>query len=84
MKKVGRIVAIAWWVYFLTAIFLYIHFGFKWVNTIDVLLSFALLITFSVWYVIEKSRGPGKSRWVIGWMGLHRRKSEDCSAQQRK
>jgi hypothetical protein len=28
--------------------FVYIHFGFKWVNTLDVLLSFALLITFSV------------------------------------
>jgi membrane protease YdiL (CAAX protease family) len=80
MKKLGWIVAIAWWLYFLTAVFLYIHFGFKWVNTVDVLLTSALLIAFSVWYVIEKFwSGPGKSRWVLGWNGgLYRRKSHEC------
>ena len=30
MKKLGWIVAIAWWLYFLTAIFVYVQFGFKW------------------------------------------------------
>lgn len=61
MKKLGWIIVIAWWAYFLTAIFLYGHFWFKWGNTVDVLLSFALLIAFSAWYVIKKFRsGPGK------------------------
>jgi hypothetical protein len=30
MKKLGWIAAIAWWLYFLTAIFVCVHFGFKW------------------------------------------------------
>jgi hypothetical protein len=81
MKKLGLgwIIAIAWWLYFLTAIFLYIH-GSKWVNTVDVLWSSALLIAFSVWYVIDKFRsGPGKSRWAFGERGvLYRRKSHEC------
>jgi len=67
MKKLGWILAIAWWLCFLTALFLNVHFGFKWVSTVDVLLTFALLIAFSVWYAIEWFRsGPAKSRWVIG------------------
>lgn len=80
MKKLAWIVTIAWWLYFLTAIFLYIHYGFKWVNTADVLFGFALLIAFSVWFVIDKFRSePGKSRWVFGWNGqLYRRKSHEC------
>jgi hypothetical protein len=73
-QKLGWILAIAWWL-FLTG--LYVHCAFNWVNTMDVLLTFALLIAFSVWYVIERFRsGPGKSRWVIGWMGVYRRKSQ--------
>lgn len=81
MKKLGWIVAIAWWLDFLTAVFLYVHIGFKWVNTIDVLVSFALLIAFSVWFVIQRLRSGGEeSRWVLGWNGaLHRRKSHECS-----
>ncbi len=86
MKKLEWIIAIAWWLYFLTAIFLYFHFGFKWANTVDVLLSFAALIVFSVWCVIERFRsGPGRSRWGIGWNGgLYRRKlQESCSRYAR-
>jgi hypothetical protein len=76
MKKLGWILAIVLWLYFPTALFLYIHFGFKWVNIVDVFLNFALLIAFSVWYVIERFRSrPEKSRWVLGWNGgLYRRK----------
>jgi hypothetical protein len=79
MKKVGWVVVIAWWLYFITGLFLYVHFGFKWVNTVDVLVTFGLLIVFSIWYVIDKFRSePGKSRWVLGWNGqLYRRKSRD-------
>jgi len=67
MKKLGWILAIAWWLCFLTGLFLNAHFGFKWVSTVDVLLTFALLIAFSVWHAIERFRsGPGESRWVIG------------------
>lgn len=86
MKKLGWFLVVAWWLYFLTAIFLYVHFGFTWVNTLDVLLSFALLIGFSVWYVIEKVRAaPGKSRWVLGWNGeLYRRKSQDGSIKRQR
>jgi hypothetical protein len=85
MKKRGWILAIAWWLYILTGVFLYVHFGFTWVNTVDVLLTFALLIAFSVWYVIERIRsGPGKSCWVIGWMGVYRRKSQRCSMKVRQ
>ena len=81
MKKLGWILAIAWWLYLLTGLFVYVHFGFKWVNTVDVLLTFALLIAFSVWYVIARFRlGPGK----FGWMGVYRRKSQECSMKVRK
>jgi hypothetical protein len=86
MKKLGWILAVAWWLYFLTSLFLYIHLGFKWVNSVDVILSFALLIVFSAWYVTDKLRArPGKSRWVIGWNGaLYRRGSQACSRKQGK
>ncbi len=86
MKNLGWILAIGWWVYFLTAIFLYVHLGFKWVNTLDVFLSLVLLIAFSVWYVVERFRpGVRKSRWTFGWNGrLYRRKSQDCSTDQKK
>ena len=84
MKKLGWILAIAWWLYFLTGLFLYVRFGFKWVDNVDVLLTFALLLAFSLGYVIERFRsGPGKSRWVIGWMGVYRRKSQECSMKVR-
>ena len=36
----------------------------------------SLVIVFSVWFVIRNHRS---GRWVIDWMGLHRRKSEDCT-----
>lgn len=85
-KKLGWVVAIAWWLYFLTALFLYVHFGFKWANTVDVFLSVALLVAFSMWYVIERVRsGREKSRWVLGWNGeLYRRKSQERSMKKRK
>ena len=85
MRKLGWILAIAWWLYFLTGLFLYVHFGFEWVNTVDVLLTFALLIAFSVWYATGRFRsGPGTSRWVIGWMGVYRRKSQECPMKVRE
>jgi len=86
VKKLGWVVAVAWWLYFTTALFLYIHFRIEWINTVDVLLSFALLIVISVGYVAQRLRsGPGKSRWGIGWNGqLYRRKSQACSNKQQK
>lgn len=35
----------------------------------------SLVLIFSVWFGIRKTSGTGKSGWVIGWMGLHRRKT---------
>ena len=85
MKKLGWILAITWWLYLLTGLLLYVHFGLTRVNNVDVLLTFALLIAFSVWYVIERFwSGPGKSLWVIGWMGVYCRESQECSMKVRK
>ena len=51
-----------------------------------VLVGCAVGIAFSVWYLIDRFRaGPRKSRWVLGWNGgLYRRKSQECSNNQRK
>lgn len=86
MKKLGWVLVIAWWLYFVAGLVLYLHFGFKWVNTVDVLLTFTLLVAFSVWYVVQKFQsGSAKSRWVLGWNGaLYRRKGADCSIKQPK
>lgn len=85
MRKLGWVLAIAWWLYFVTGLFLYVQLGFKWVNTVDVLVTFALLIAFSAWYVIDKFRSrPAKSRWVFGWNGqLYRRQSRDGEVKRR-
>lgn len=86
MRKLGWVLAIAWWVYFISGLFLYVHPGFHWVNTVDLLVTFGLLIVFSVWYMIDKVRsGPGKSCWMFGWNGqLYRRKSRDGRIKQRR
>jgi hypothetical protein len=86
MRKLGWVLVIAWWLYFITGLFLYVHLRLEWVNTVDVLLTFGLLIVCSVWYVIEKFRsGPEKSRWMFGWNGqLYRRKSRDGRIKQRR
>lgn len=86
MRKLGWILSIAWWLYFITASFLYVRFRFEWVNTVNVLLTFAVLVAFSVWYVIQNFRSdPGKSRWALGRNGgLYRIKSQECSTKQPK
>jgi hypothetical protein len=86
MRKLQWVLVIAWWLYFITALSLYVHLRFEWVNTVDVLLTFALLILFSIWLVIEKFRsGPEKSRWMFGWNGqFYRRKSRDARIKQRR
>ena len=66
MKKRGWVLTIALWLCFGTAFFLYFRFRLEWVNTLDLLLTFAVLLVFSVWYVIQT---PGKSRWVLGRNG---------------
>jgi hypothetical protein len=86
MRKLWWVLAIAWWLYFVMGLFLYVHLGFHWVNSVDVLLTFGLLIAFSIWSVVEKFRSePGKSRWVFGWNGqLYRRRSRDSRFKQRR
>ena len=70
MKKLGWVLTIALWLCFGTAFFLYVRFRLEWVNTLYLLLIFAVLLVFSVLYVIQSFRsGPGKPRWVLGRNG---------------
>jgi hypothetical protein len=46
----------SWWVYFITAVFLYAYLKVSWVNTFDLLLGLAVLLVLSVWYVPDRIR----------------------------
>ncbi len=77
--KPGWWIACAWWIYFITAMFLYGYLKVSWVNTLDLLLGFAALLVLSVWYIVDRIRyrdpsRPRKCGWVIGSYGDFRRR----------
>lgn len=75
--KTAWLLVCAWWIYFITALVLYIHFKVAWVNTFDALGGAALTFLLSVWYVVDRIRyrggRPRTSRWLIGPYGTPRR-----------
>jgi hypothetical protein len=75
----GWLITALAWAYFVTALFLYIYLKIAWVNTLDVLLGFAVLVAFSAWFVIDRFRyrdpsSPRTSKWVLGPYGDIRRR----------
>jgi len=85
--KVGTLIGIGVWVYFITAIVLSVYFNVSWIDTLDFLLGVVLTFGLAVWFIIDRIKYPDpsqrKSRWLITPYGFpYRRPSHaahDCS-----
>lgn len=68
------LLVIGWWIYFITALFLYIYVKVAWINWVDALAGVVLTAILSVWYTIDRIRyrggRPRTSHWLITLFGI--------------